>query len=317
MVDIGSLGSSFGLGDSPAATKSTSKAQKETVSLGNMTIVMNETFLTKNMFQDGQVVTDDGTKLTPDYYREGRYTTVTNDVGDEFKIWAPAPEQIGGHEGYDRRNLATLRMVRKNKTLIPPYSKFFLEEVIEPHEERYQFVETFGDWYIFFYGERPPIYTFTGLVLNGENYNWLNEFQFFYDSFMRGTRAVQQIGRVNIVYNYQQVTGFMLGKSISFRAVSPLAAAISFKMAVVKRYILSANVEGAFSDSAIQSQETIEALQKQIGKSATSHPYLYESISKIAKNVKDPASMESASVQGVKSYAEMIKANSLQEFGTV
>jgi hypothetical protein len=164
---------------------STSKEQANGVqnaSPGDIT-VFQDAFLVQAYTR---VIPPSTTKTPADFYRNGKPTS-------------------DGSSGYDYppRFLedqidepASIRLIGKNPAndphapsdLIPPYSKFFLESIQEPHVERAQIVETFGDTYVFFFGERPPIYTFSGTLLNSNTINWHQDFMFYYDNFFRGTK---------------------------------------------------------------------------------------------------------------------------------
>lgn len=304
-------------------TKPSTKSAKKNLIIGNMTVVVNQTYLATDPFDGSSTEYAEGTKiLPPDFYREGRYVTSTDADGNPIQLWAPSPESIAARSTYDRQNLATIRLIKADdtskgqvyKNLIPPHTKFFLEQVIEPHDERFQLIETFGDWFIIFYGERPPVYTFGGVLLSAMNYDWHNEFHFLYDAFLRGTRAAEQKAAVSISYGTSQAVGYLLGKTVQLQAIAPNAAAFSFKMVVSKRFILSTKLENAFSDSLVQSQETINALKAQLDKSMAENPSLFESITKVAEKQQDPASMNDANSASIKPYADLIKANKLKNY---
>lgn len=193
--------------------------------------------------------TSDATARVPDYYRNGRKvvkTRVINGEEVEFAEYDPMPELVGERA---QPVLSSIRLIdpRKVKSngpsssnprsgqLIPEYSKFFLESVQETHNEKFQVVETFNDWYVFFYGEKPPIYRFSGHLLNFSNYNWKNEFMYFYQNFWRGTKAAELGARVFLTYDYQQVQGYILNISTNTQAVTDKAAPFNISMIITKR----------------------------------------------------------------------------------
>lgn len=315
-------GGGDGGGLNPTKSSPSSKSNKKKLIIGNMVVATNEAYLASPMFDGSSTQSDEGSKiLPPDFYRDGRYISTVDADGNPMSIWAPAQETIAARATYDRQNIASIRLLKATgdnkspyKNLIPPFSKFFLEQVIEPHEEKFQLVETFGDWFIFFYGERAPVYQFTGTVLSSLNYDWANEFQFMYDSFLRGTKTAEQKAEVSIAYGSTQVVGFLLGKTMQLTALNNNAAAFTFKMIVSKRFILSLKPESAFSDSVTQSKATIDAFSTEVMKSMALNPFLFESVSKITDKETDPANMADADVAGVTPYADLIKAQSLDKF---
>lgn len=206
---------------------------------------------------------------TPDYYRNGLHKVETFEVDGEVaqrRVWAPVPQLIG-----ERANptLANIRLIdtrqqpnaddpnSPGKRLVPEYSKFFLESVSEAHQEKYQTVETFNDWYVYFYGERPPVYSFSGHLLNASNYNWLNEFNYYYQNFWRGTKAVELGAKVFLTYNYQQVQGYIISINTNINAVTDKAAPFQINMLVTKRLIFNGSQDdNVMSDSLIPTSDT-------------------------------------------------------------
>ncbi len=192
---------------------------------------------------------------TPDYYRNGCVKVHTETIDGKVikkKQWAPVPLSVGERS---QPTLANIRLINPKGViksddprspgdrLIPEFSKFFLTAVQESHQEKVQTVETFNDWYAFFYGEKPPIYNFSGYLLNLSNYNWLNEFMYYYQNFWRGTKAVDLGGRIYLTYNYQQVQGYILNVSTNINAATDKGAPFSISMLVTKRKIFNGSAD--------------------------------------------------------------------------
>lgn len=198
-----------------------------------------------------------GEEKLPDYYRNGRIVEAPNPDGPgTISAYSPIPRTVGER---DNPVLASIRLIdpkRVNKSgtpgtntsrqgsLVPEYSKFFLESVQESHQEKYQIVETFNDWYVYFYGERPPVYNFSGHLLNFANYNWKNEFMYFYQNFWRGTKAAELGARVFLTYDYQQIQGYILGVSTNTNALTDKAAPFNIQVLVTKRLIFNGPKQG-------------------------------------------------------------------------
>ena len=134
-----------------------------------------------------------------DYYREGRYNLESGILERFPKEITPMVNReasirvFGTGTGSD---VQYEKGQRKERDFIPPYTKFILQSVQEAHQEKSQIVETFGDFYVFFYGERPPVYQFSGVLLNTENLNWASEFNYYYENYMRGTKCVETNSRI-------------------------------------------------------------------------------------------------------------------------
>jgi hypothetical protein len=284
-----------------------SKGTKKTVSeqKGYKNLPGAETVLTRSTLGSDPSPRDQK-EFPPDYYRDGRRVEVPpKEPGGESTFqWGPIPRAIetlgANNDNYKKDSLCTIRVIQgvgttnsPHKNLVPPFLKFFLTGVDAPRSERYQVVETFGDWYIFFYGERPPIYTFSGVLLNTPNYNWLNEFDFFYDSFLRGTAATRNVTRIFITYGFQQVQGHLLDFTHSIRAETDMAVQFQIRMAVVKRFALSPDYGNRVTDSFITNYETIAAFQKAIGDDP-GRKYNYSMLKSIMAAEAKPANVNTA-----------------------
>lgn len=119
--------------------------------------------------------------------------------------------------------------------LIPPNTKFFLENVQENREEKVQVIDTFGEWIAFFFGRKPEVYSYTGTLLNAKNHNWKNEFQENYEYFLRGTQAVKNQATILLQYDDVMVEGYMLNCSISISATMDKGVPFHFNMLVLNR----------------------------------------------------------------------------------
>lgn len=90
------------------------------------------------------------------------------------------------------------------------YSNFILQSIQEQRVEKQQIVETFGEDYIFFFGERPRIYNVNALLLNTRNFNWKSEWWTNYENTLRGTRLLEQNARMYLYFDDVVIEGYML-----------------------------------------------------------------------------------------------------------
>lgn len=119
--------------------------------------------------------------------------------------------------------------------LIPPNTKFFLEQVQENREEKVQVIDTFGEWIAFFFGRKPEVYSYSGTLLNAKNADWKNEFQVNYDMFLRGSQAVRYKATVLLQYDDVLVEGYILNSSLQMNSQADKAVPFSFNMLVISR----------------------------------------------------------------------------------
>jgi len=113
---------------------------------------------------------------------------------------------------------------------------FLLQTVQESRQERAQIVETFGDPYVFFYGDKPIVLQCGGVLINTRDFNWKNEWLSNYDKFLRGTKCVEYRARVYLGFDDVLVEGYMLNTSIGLSAQDmPYLCPFSFGF-LVSRY---------------------------------------------------------------------------------
>jgi len=93
------------------------------------------------------------------------------------------------------------------------YSNFMLQSVAEERMEKQQILETFGEPYIFFFGERPRIMSFQGVLLNTYDFNWEAEWWANYDAILRGTKCVEMDARVYLTFDHTVIGGYVLSTS--------------------------------------------------------------------------------------------------------
>jgi hypothetical protein len=92
-------------------------------------------------------------------------------------------------------------------------SNFLIQSVTEERMEKQQVVETFGESFIFFFGERPRILNIQGVLLNTFDFNWEAEWWYNYDNYLRGTKCVENDARVFLTYDDTLVSGYIISTS--------------------------------------------------------------------------------------------------------
>lgn len=89
-------------------------------------------------------------------------------------------------------------------------SNFLIQSLQEQRVEKSQIVMTFGEPYIFFFGEQPRILQVSGVLLNTQDFNWRAEWWENYDRYLRGTRCVQARTRVYLSWDDIIVEGYIM-----------------------------------------------------------------------------------------------------------
>lgn len=120
------------------------------------------------------------------------------------------------------------------------YSNFIAQAIVEARQEKSQIVETFGEPYIFFYGEKPRVLNVQGLLMNTLDFNWKNEFWKNYEHYLRGTKLVELDARLYLYYDDQIVEGYILDAQASHDSNLPYHVPFTFTMFVTAHTFLGA-----------------------------------------------------------------------------
>jgi hypothetical protein len=110
------------------------------------------------------------------------------------------------------------------------YSNFLLQAIQEERTEKMQVVQTFGEPFVFFFGESPRLIAGSGILLNTEDFNWRAEFLENYDKYLRGTKCVQSKTRVTLSWDDIVVEGYFIKVSISDTADNNNFVRMEFQM---------------------------------------------------------------------------------------
>lgn len=110
------------------------------------------------------------------------------------------------------------------------YANFMLQSVQEARMEKYQIVETFGESYIFFFGESPRFIDVTAIIINSNDFNWEAEWWENYNRYLRGTKSVELGARTYMFYDDNIVEGYVLMAQAAKVADQPLQLQLTFRM---------------------------------------------------------------------------------------
>lgn len=110
------------------------------------------------------------------------------------------------------------------------FSNFIIQSVQEARMEKHQIVETFGEGYIYFFGEAPRFLDVTAILIDSLDFNWAAEFWENYNLYFRGTRLVEMGARVYMFYEDNIVEGYMLNAQAVKTSDTPLYMQLSFRL---------------------------------------------------------------------------------------
>jgi len=120
------------------------------------------------------------------------------------------------------------------------WTDWILQTVKETRVEKTQLIETFGDNYLYVFGERPRTLSFQGILLNTADYNWRAEFWENWDFYFRATKLVQLDARMYISWDDVLVEGYPISANAHESAESPNAMVFSFNFYVTSYTSLAA-----------------------------------------------------------------------------
>ena len=130
-------------------------------------------------------------------------------------------------------------LTQDGKAYTTYYSNFFVQTVQEERSEKSQIVDTFGETYIFFFGESPRFLSVQGMLLNTADFNWRDEFWENYERYFRGTRLVERGARLYLIYDEIIVEGYMVKANATESAQNPWVIPFNFQMFVTGYTALS------------------------------------------------------------------------------
>lgn len=110
------------------------------------------------------------------------------------------------------------------------YTNFILQSVNEARMEKHQIVETFGEAYIYFFGEHPRFLDVQAVLVSSHDFNWEAEFWANYNDYLRGTKLVEMGARTYLFYDDVVVEGYWLQAQATKTSDTPLMVQLSFRL---------------------------------------------------------------------------------------
>ena len=111
----------------------------------------------------------------------------------------------------------------KQDDLLETYSSnFSVESITEQRNEKSQIVQTFGDDFIYFFGERPVQLNISLILPDAQNFRWHQEFWENYASELRGTSLARTQKRAYFTIDDRIFEGYLTSASFSRDANTPM-----------------------------------------------------------------------------------------------
>jgi hypothetical protein len=137
---------------------------------------------------------------------------------------------------YGARALATTGKLGPGESYGIGYIDFLLQRANEQLQEKSQVVDVLSDNYVsYFFGQAPPMFQYSGILLNSHQDSWRAAFTSLYHHVLRGTKMARNKTVVTLSYDDVMVTGVLTDLSQLLTAELELAVTFNFSM-LVKRY---------------------------------------------------------------------------------
>lgn len=115
------------------------------------------------------------------------------------------------------------------------YIDFLLTMAQESFDEKVQINDVLSDNYVsFFFGKRPPVFQYTGILFNTRQDDWRSAFTIIYNDIIRGTELARRKAVVTLSYDNMAVTGALVRMNQVLRAEQQMASQFDFSI-LVKR----------------------------------------------------------------------------------
>lgn len=119
---------------------------------------------------------------------------------------------------------------------------FFLTSVNEPFQEMTQIDKVMADDYVaFFFGQQPPVFQYSGTLLNSMQDDQRGGFARAYQQMLRGTQLARRGALARLRYDSVIVSGTMVGHQQQMNADNEMAVPFSFSF-LVKEYVVLTNL---------------------------------------------------------------------------
>lgn len=112
------------------------------------------------------------------------------------------------------------------------YTDFVLQRVVRQRVEKYQIVQTFGEPFVFFFGESPAVLQVEAVLINYADFNFRAEWQANYDRYLRGTKLAEMGARAYLAWDDQIVEGYPTGFQTVDDAMNPYQIPLAFSFYV-------------------------------------------------------------------------------------
>ena len=112
------------------------------------------------------------------------------------------------------------------------WTDWLLQSVHEERAEKTQIVETFGETYLYAFGQRPRVLAITGILFNTQDYNWRSIFWKNWDEYFRATQLIRRNARMYIMFDDILVEGYPMNAAADQTSADQHVMSFSFSFFV-------------------------------------------------------------------------------------
>lgn len=109
-------------------------------------------------------------------------------------------------------------------------SNLIIQSVSESREEKQQIVQTFGEDFVYFFGERPVMTRFTAILPDSVEFQYAAEFWRNYERVLRGTSLVTRNLRAYVSVGRKVYEGYLVSASTQRQADQPRVIQLTFTL---------------------------------------------------------------------------------------
>jgi hypothetical protein len=166
---------------------------------------------------------------TPKYHTGADRIAATGKMAKIFLQISPAMESIIS----DEFGPSAVTVLKKCG-----YVDWLMTNAVEEFEEKMQVVTLSGDNYVaYYFGQKPPVFQYTGVVLNTWQDDWRIQLLRLYDKLFRGSKLAQLRSYIKIFYDTVIVVGSIPNLRMELNSNVETGAHFAFSF-LVKEYVV-------------------------------------------------------------------------------
>jgi hypothetical protein len=118
------------------------------------------------------------------------------------------------------------------------YTNFMVQGYNIQRAEKSQIMETFGQDYVFFFGEKTKVYQINAILMHTADFDWRNEMLYNYEHTLRGTELVRQNARAYLYQDGVLWEGYLMSLNMQQNSQVPYHVQFSFQFLVTNETLV-------------------------------------------------------------------------------